>query len=130
MQPGSAQTQPAGTPDSVTPTETPDGTTGEAAAPQETPEGTTGEVAAPQEIPESSQPAENADSTQTAGKTKGDKARTGGKGKAAHATAVQGITFELLLEKGVISQEVYDAIMNFIKEYTAETQAADGVSDT
>lgn len=29
------------------------------------------------------------------------------------------VTFELLLEKGVISQDVYDAIMAFIKDYTA-----------
>ena len=154
MQPGSAQAQPAGAPDSVTPMETPNGTTGEAAAPAEMPNGTSGEAAvpqempggingeaaAPQETPENSQPAENADSAQAAGKTKRDKTRTGGKGKTTRATAVQGITFELLLEKGVISREVYDAIMKFIKEYTAEnaqaapavteTQAADGVSDT
>ena len=84
-------------------------------------------VTAP-ETAESGEQAENADSAAApeSGKTKENKnnTRSGKKGKADGTEAAPRITFELLLEKGVISREVYDAIMDFIRNYTAENAPA------
>ncbi len=115
QQPGNIQVQPqmpsAATPDTATPPEMPGQANGEAAEISENPENT--------------QPADstgNSGSTESRNRKKDkDAARDGKKGKKGTQTSVQGITFELLLEKGVITQEVYDAIMNFIKEYTTQS---------
>ena len=114
------QQAPAEVPGSVTPPEMPDGMAGEASV-------TTPETA------ESGEQAENADSAAApeSGKSKENKnkenknnTRSGKKGKADGTEAAPRITFELLLEKGVISREVYDAIMDFIRNYTAENAPA------
>ena len=99
-----------------------------------------GKTVSPVETPETRQPSEEADEESTSGlrKGKGPRDLRTGKKKKTESTDISGqITFELLLEKGVISQEVYDAIMNFIKEYTAaltdtvpEAPAAGDVSDS
>ena len=115
QRPGNAQGQPqapvADAPNTVTPPEMPDQANGEAVG-----------------IPENQENTQPADSTGNSGSTESgnrkkdkDAARDGKKGKKGTQTSVQGITFELLLEKGVITQEVYDAIMNFIKEYTTQS---------
>ena len=102
----------------------PAGVPGAAAQPA-VPDGTAEETVTPPATTETDPAAENADSATTpeAGKTKDNRnnARTGKKGKNAVTAAGTQITFELLLEKGVISQEIYDAIIKFIQEYTADT---------
>ena len=114
QQPGQMPQAPAGVP-------------GTAAQPA-VPDGMTEETVTPPATTEADPAAENADSASTpaAGKTKDNRnnARTGKKGKTAITAAGMQITLDLLLEKGVISQEVYNAIMNFIREYTAETAPA------
>ena len=136
QQPGSAQMPqvPAGVPGNALPPAMPGGTAGETVTPPEVPDETSGETVTPPEVPdgttESGQQEQDTDSASTpsSGKTTKDNSRnnprTGKKGKAADTASVPQITFELLLEKGVISQEVYDAIMKFIREYTAETLPA------
>ena len=98
-----------------------------------------GKTVSPAETPEAGQPPEITDGESTSGLRKGKGPRDLRTGKKkTESTDISGqITFELLLEKGVISQEVYDAIMNFIKEYTAaltdtvpEAPAAGDVSDS
>ena len=81
-----------------------------------------GETVSPDETPESSRPS-GKDDKESASESRKEKdlrdPRTG-KRRKTESTDISGqITFELLLEKGVISQEVYDAIMEFIREYTA-----------
>ena len=118
QQPAQMAQAPAGVPGGAVPPAMPDGTTEETVTPPAAPDGTA----------ESGQQEQGTDSASTpaSGKTKDTRnnARMGKKGKAANTAAGTQITFELLLEKGVISREVYDAIMNFIKEYTAETAPA------
>lgn len=107
--PGADQAQP----------EMPEGTTPESPVPPEQPETAEGEVNTP--------PEENTDSAaaQPSGKTRQHgKARMDRKGKDSGISAGSDEIFKLLLEKGIITQEIYDAIMNFIASYTAENAPA------
>lgn len=65
--------------------------------------------------PESSDSAPAASSGKQVKKSSGNTARTVKKGKASVSAGSLTVTLDLLLEKGVISQDVYQAILAFIQ---------------
>ncbi len=65
--------------------------------------------------PESSESAPAASSGRQAKKSSGNTARSVKKGKASVSAGSLTVTLDLLLEKGVISQDVYQAILAFIQ---------------
>ena len=65
--------------------------------------------------PESSESAPAASSGKQVKKSSGNTARTVKKGKASVSAGSLTVTLDLLLEKGVISQDVYQAILAFIQ---------------
>ena len=65
--------------------------------------------------PESSESAPSASSGKQVKKSSGNTARTVKKGKASVSAGSLTVTLDLLLEKGVISQDVYQAILAFIQ---------------
>ena len=65
--------------------------------------------------PDSSESAPSASSGKQVKKSSGNTARTVKKGKASVSAGSLTVTLDLLLEKGVISQDVYQAILAFIQ---------------
>lgn len=65
--------------------------------------------------PDSSESAPSASSGKQMKKSSGNTARTVKKGKASVSAGSLTVTLDLLLEKGVISQDVYQAILAFIQ---------------
>ncbi|QTE68000.1 hypothetical protein JNO48_12535 [Clostridiales bacterium] len=65
--------------------------------------------------PDSSESAPSASSGKQVKKSSGNTARTAKKGKASVSAGSLTVTLDLLLEKGVISQDVYQAILAFIQ---------------
>ena len=65
--------------------------------------------------PDSSESAPSASSGKQVKKSSGNTARTVKKGKAAVSAGSLTVALDLLLEKGVISQDVYQAILAFIQ---------------
>ena len=122
-------TTPPALPESVngetaTPPALPESANGETATPPDMPESANGEEAARSEAPAEAGNAESGTKQPESGKKKDSRnsMRTGKKSRNT-ASAAEGITFELLLEKGIITQDIYNAIMTFIREYTAASTA-------
>lgn len=65
--------------------------------------------------PDSSESAPSASSGKQVKKSSGNTARTVKKGKASVSAGSLTVTLDLLLEKGIISQDVYRAILAFIQ---------------
>ena len=80
-------------------------------------------------VPESPENVPAESSGRQAKKSNGNSARTAKKGKASISAGSLTVTLDLLLEKGVISQDVYNAIMAFIQSYTAQEAASQEISN-
>ena len=89
-------------------------TPSDSAAPQAEPPAVP-ELPAESNAPESSDSAPAASSGKQVKKSSGNTVRTVKKGKASVSAGSLTVTLDLLLEKGVISQDVYQAILAFIQ---------------
>ncbi len=74
--------------------------------------------------PESSDSAPAASSGKQVKKSSGNTARTVKKGKASVSAGSLTVTLDLLLEKGIISQDVYQAILAFIQSNSLQEAAS------